>query len=55
MKALGGVLGAATFLLLLATVGSAEFPGKGPHWAILLGLAGFCAVLSVLTFSQSKT
>ncbi len=55
MKTLGGVLGAAFFLLLLAAVGSAQFPGNGPHWAILLGLAVVCAVLSVVTYRQSKT
>lgn len=54
MKSIGGILGAVSVLLLLATVGAAMFPENTPNWTILLGAAVVCAVLSVITFSQSK-
>jgi hypothetical protein len=54
MKSISGILGASSLLLLLATAGSVMFPGKAPDWMILLGLAVVCAVLSVITFRQSK-
>jgi hypothetical protein len=54
LKSIGGVLGAATLLLLLATAGSAVFPEQTPHWTVLLGAAVVCAVLSVILFRLSK-
>ncbi|TWU17468.1 hypothetical protein [Bythopirellula polymerisocia] len=54
LKSISGILGAATLLLLLATVGSVMFPEKTPSWAILFGAATVCGVLSVMTFRQSK-
>jgi len=54
MKSIGGILGAVSVLLLLATVGAAIFPENTPNWKLLLGGAVVCAVLSVITFSQSK-
>ena len=55
MKSIGGILGAVTFLLLLATVGSVMFPvDDRPNWTTLVGAAVVCGVLSVITFSQSK-
>jgi hypothetical protein len=54
MKQISGILGASSFLLLLATAGAAMFPENAPNWMIPLGLAVICAVLSVIAFRQSK-
>jgi drug/metabolite transporter (DMT)-like permease len=54
MKSIGGILGGASLLLLLAAVGGVVFPGEVPSWTIMLGLAAVCAVLSVIAFRQSK-
>lgn len=47
MKSKGGVFGAASLLLLLATLGAVIFPGNLPHWAIFLTLAATFAIVSV--------
>ena len=55
MRSIGGILGAVTFLLLLATMGAAMFPGDMPNWMILLGAAVVTAILSVVIFTMSKS
>lgn len=55
MRSIGGILGAVTFLLFLATMGAAMFLGDMPNWMILLGAAVVTAIPSVVIFTMSKS
>ena len=54
MKTLSGILGAITFVLLLALPGTLYFGDEMPHWSSLALMMVICAILSVTTARMAR-